>query len=141
VFKRDTGLKPQEKVIDVEAGMEGSLKFSSPVNLRINSTFKGELEMMGVLVIGEKADVKAKIIKGEEIIVAGKIKGNIECAKSLKLLASANVIGDIKTPTLIINEGAMLTGKCQVPFEQGKAEPKTTKGKSDRQKKRAKKEK
>ena len=109
--------KAQEKVIDIEARMEGNLKFNTPTNLRINGKFEGELETKGTLTIGEKADVKAKVIKGENIIISGKVSGNIVSSKRLKLSASAKVEGDIKTPILIINEGASLKGKCQMPIE------------------------
>lgn len=112
--------KAQEKVIDIEARMEGNLKFNTPTNLRINGKFEGELETKGTLTIGEKADVKARVIKGENIIIAGKVSGNIISEKRLELSASAKVIGDIKTPILIINEGAMLKGHCQIPFEERK---------------------
>ena len=124
MFKRKNKSKTQEKVIkkviDIEARMEGNLKFNTPTNLRINGSFVGELETKGTLTIGEKADVKAKIIKGENIIIAGKVSGNIISSKRLELSAPARVIGDIKTPILIINEGAILKGKCQMPLEEQK---------------------
>ena len=121
MFKRKTKSKTQEKVkekvLDIEARMEGNLKFNTPTNLRINGNFVGELETKGTLTIGEKADVKAKIIKGENIIIAGKVSGNIISTKCLTLSSSAKVIGDIKAPLLVVNEGAILKGKCQMPIE------------------------
>ncbi|MBU2540735.1 MAG: polymer-forming cytoskeletal protein [Candidatus Omnitrophica bacterium] len=124
MFKKDQRLKMQEKIIDIEAGMQGNIKFSSPVNLRISGKFEGELETQGVLAIGEKADVKAKKIKGEYITIAGNVKGDIISSKRLELSSSAKVIGNIKAPILVINEGAMLKGNCEVPFEAEKSEPK-----------------
>lgn len=124
MFKKSDKLKTGAKVIDIEAGMEGSLKFSTPVNLRINGKFEGELDTMGNLSIGEKADVKAKIIKGENITIEGKVKGDIVSSKRLELFAPAKVIGNVKAPVLVISEGAMLKGRCQMPVEEEKTEPK-----------------
>ena len=124
MFKKNIKAKTEEKIIDIEAGMEGNIKFSSPVNLRISSKFEGELETKGTLTIGEKADVKVKIIKGENIKIAGRVKGDIICSKRLELSPSAKVIGDIQAPILVVNEGAVLKGNCQVPTESEENQPK-----------------
>lgn len=124
VFKKRDESKTAQKVIDIEAGMEGNLKFSTPINLRISGKFEGELETKGNLSIGENADVKAKAIKGENITIAGEVKGDIVSSERLELSATAKVTGDIKAPILIVNEGAVLKGSCQVPFEPGKSQSK-----------------
>lgn len=117
MFKKVNTPKPDAKVIDIEAGVEGNLKFSTPVNLRISGMFEGELDIRGNLAIGEKADVKAKIIKGENITIAGKVRGDIVSSRRLELFATAKVIGNIKVPLLIISEGAMLKGRCEMPID------------------------
>lgn len=118
MFKRVNKPKPDAKVIDIEAWVEGNLKFSSPINLRISGKFEGELETQGNLFIGERADVKVKIIKGENITISGKVKGDIICSRRLELSPPAAVIGNVKAPLLVVNEGAMLKGNCEVPFGQ-----------------------
>ena len=52
----------------------------------------------------------------------GKVKGNIVCSKRLELIFPAKVIGNIKAPILIVNEGAVLKGKCEMPIEDEKRE-------------------
>lgn len=127
MFKKKNKPKPTERFIDIEAGMEGTLKFDSPVNLKISGKFEGELETKGVLRIGEKADVKTKVIKGEDIVIAGKVKGNIVSSERLELSATAKVEGNIIAPILVINEGAMLKGNCQVPVEPEESKSKKKK--------------
>lgn len=102
-----------EKILDVDASMQGSLEFRDPVNLRINGTFEGSLNTKGSLTIGENASVRANIT-GEAIIVAGDVKGDIKAQKSLKIVPPARVIGNIQTPLLNIVEGATLEGYCQM---------------------------
>jgi len=124
MFKKKDKLNIKEKIIDIETGLEGNIKFNGPVNLRISGKFEGELESRGVLIISEKADVKAKIIKGEEIRISGRVTGDIVSTKRLELSAPAKVIGNIKAPILVINEGAILKGECQMPLKDEEIEPK-----------------
>ena len=122
MFKKNDKPITEGEIINIDAGVEGNVKFSGPINLRLNGKFEGELEMQGQLSIGENADVKAKIIKGEDIHILGKVKGDIICTKRLEISPSGSVTGNIKTPLLIIKEGATLEGNCQVPAEEGKNE-------------------
>lgn len=107
-----------EKVLDVDASMQGTLVFKDPVNLKINGRFEGVLNTKGSLMIGEQATVNADIT-GESIIIAGKVSGNITALKDLKLIAPAQVRGDITTPMLSIAEGAIFDGRSKM-FAQTK---------------------
>jgi len=108
--------EPKEKILDVDASMQGTLAFKDPVNLRINGKFEGKLETKGRLTIGEHAVVKADIV-GENITIAGKVNGDITAEHAIKLVQPACVIGDIKTPALHIDEGAILEGHCNMILE------------------------
>jgi len=105
--------KTTDKILDVDASMQGSLAFKDPVNLRINGTFEGSLDTKGNLTIGENATVKADI-RGEDIIVAGEVTGDIIAINNLKLVPPARVVGDINAPTLQVAEGAVLQGSCNM---------------------------
>ena len=101
------------KTVEISAQMAGSLKFEDPVNLKINGNFNGSLSTKGTLTIGEIAKVEANI-EGDNIIVAGKITGNITAHIMLVLMPTASLIGDIKTPKLNIVEGALFQGQCSM---------------------------
>jgi len=140
MFKKNMP-KEEGKIIDIESGMKGNLKFNSSVNLKINSKFEGTLETKGILIIGEKADVKTKMIKGEDITIFGKVEGDVESSGRLMLGPPAKVIGNIKAPILVINEGAILRGNCQMPIERAieceKSEFKESTKKKKKQKEKA----
>jgi len=106
-FKRKT----EEKILDVDASMQGSLVFKDPVNLRINGKFEGTLETKGILTVGSTAMVHADIV-GDNIIIGGKVKGRITAKEMLTLLPQAIVEGDIFPARLNVAEGAILEGKC-----------------------------
>ena len=101
----------EEKVLDVDASMQGSLIFKDAVNLRINGKFEGTLETKGTLTISSTATVLADIV-GDNIIVSGKVKGRITAKERLTLLPTAIVEGDVYPAKLNITEGAILEGNC-----------------------------
>ena len=105
--------KIEEKILDVDASMQGSLIFKDPVNLRINGKFEGNLETRGNLTVGSTAVISADII-GDNIIVGGKVKGRIIAKERLTLLPSAVVEGPIYPARLNIAEGAILEGNCSM---------------------------
>lgn len=107
-----------EKILDVDASMQGTLIFKDSVNLRINGRFEGVLNTKGSLMIGEQAVVNADIT-GEAIVIAGRVSGNITALKSLKIIAPARLSGDVKTPLLSIAEGATFDGNSKM-FSQTK---------------------
>ena len=105
--------KVEEKILDVDASMQGSLSFRDPVNLKINGKFEGTLDTRGSLIIGENAVVQATI-KGETITISGKVTGNIFAQQVLRIFPPGEVMGDIVTPVLEVKEGAILQGRCQM---------------------------
>ena len=108
-----TKKKTEEKILDVDASMQGTMRFKDPVNLRINGKFDGNLETKGNLTTGPTAIVLADIA-GDNIIVGGKVKGKITARERWTLLPTTIVEGDIYPTKLNIAEGAILEGKCSM---------------------------
>ena len=105
--------KIDDKILDVDARMQGTIVFKDPVNLRINGSFEGKLETCGNLTIGENANVRADI-QGDKVIIAGKVTGNLIVKESLSLIPPAVVLANVQTPVLSIAEGAVLDGKLKM---------------------------
>lgn len=113
MFNRENKPTVEAKIVDIETGMQGNIKFNGPINLRISGGFEGALEIKGTLIISENATVKAGIIRGENINIQGKVTGDIICNR-LELSRTANLVGNIQTASLVITEGAILNGECQM---------------------------
>ncbi|MBI4358091.1 MAG: polymer-forming cytoskeletal protein [Candidatus Omnitrophica bacterium] len=109
--------KIDDKILDVDARMQGTIVFKDPVNLRINGSFEGKLETCGSLTIGENANVRADI-QGDKIIIAGKVTGNLTASESIALIPPAVVQGNVLTPILSIAEGAVLDGQLHMLGKQ-----------------------
>jgi cytoskeletal protein CcmA (bactofilin family) len=101
----------EEKTLDVDAAMQGTLTFRDPVNLRINGKFEGTLDTRGNLTIGTTAVISADIT-GDNIIIGGRVKGKITAKERLTLLPQAIVEGNIFPAKLNITEGAIFEGRC-----------------------------
>jgi len=105
--------RKEEKILDVDASMQGNLSFKDPVKLRINGRFEGNLNTKGSLTIGSSAIIYGDIT-GDNIIIGGRIKGKVIAREMLTLLPTAIVEGDIFPAKLNITEGAILEGRCSM---------------------------
>lgn len=100
----------EDRMITVDSAMQGSLSFKDPVHLRIDGKFEGTLEVKGILEIGEAAMVDASIA-GDDILIEGKVKGEITASRRITMKSHSIVEGNIKTPVLHIAEGAVFQGR------------------------------
>jgi cytoskeletal protein CcmA (bactofilin family) len=82
-------------------------------NLRIDGTFEGRSLVVDQLQIGEKAKVKTNI-NATSVVVEGLVIGNVTANRRILLLSTARVLGDLKTPELIIQDGVILEGRCTI---------------------------
>ncbi len=106
-------------VLSNDAEFNGCLTFKT--NLRIDGKFEGEINSLGTVHVGPEGDVKAEVNVGNSV-VEGKITGNITAKDKLELRSTAKLFGDIKAARLVINEGVIFVGKCEVNPSENKIE-------------------
>lgn len=90
-----------------ESQVNGKLHFEGAV--QIDGTFTGSITTNDLLIIGDQAKIAADINCGSAV-VSGEVTGNIAAAGSVELQRGARVKGDISTPTLAIDKGAVFDG-------------------------------
>ena len=103
-------LKQSDQVsgfLDKGTNVTGELEFAG--TLRIDGNFQGSIATTDNLVIGEHAVVHADIKVGE-IEIHGQFFGRIEAKNRIEIFPSGRVRGDLHTPTLCVNPGAVLDG-------------------------------
>jgi cytoskeletal protein CcmA (bactofilin family) len=88
-------------------------RFAVNGNLRIDGKFEGKTLHVDQLEIGPKAKVQTEIY-ASSVIIKGIVIGNINASRRILLLSTARVLGDIRTPELIIQDGVILEGKCTI---------------------------
>lgn len=98
-------------LLDKDAQFEGKLTFEGRV--QINGKFRGEIFSDGTLVIGEGAEVDAKI-EIDTVIIQGKVSGSIDAKRRIEMHSPAVVQGDISSPGLVVSEGAVFEGSCSM---------------------------
>lgn len=115
--------RPELATTNLSADVEikGSIKFND--SLRLDGTFEGDLSSQaGLLIIGKNGNIHARISVGS-IIVEGKVYGNIHAADKVELRSTAQHFGDIKASRLVVEEGVVFVGKCEVNPQKAKIEP------------------
>src|ERR1700683_2842821 len=63
--------------------------------------------------IGRNGSAQASIT-AREVVVLGKVNGNIDCTDRVDIRAEGSVIGDVTTMRISVEDGAMLKGGIQV---------------------------
>jgi len=95
----------------------GDLKCKGTV--RIEGEVHGCVHSDDTIVVQESGVVKADLVAGQ-IIIGGKVEGNIFAHERLEITAKGRLLGDITAPRLSIMEGVLFEGKCSMkPPDQG----------------------
>lgn len=79
--------------------------------LRVDGKFEGEALEVDQLFIGQTGRIKTNI-NAVNVVVEGLVIGNIKASTRVMLLPTARILGDIRTPELIIQNGVILEGRC-----------------------------
>ena len=99
-----------------ETNMTGDLQFTG--TLHLNGKFQGTISTTDILIIGEKAVVEADI-KAGEVQVCGKVYGNIDSVRHVRITDTGHVRGDIRTAQFIIDMGGIFEGKSSAAASSG----------------------
>lgn len=81
--------------------------------LRIDGRIKGRIICDETVSIGATGDVEAEI-DAKMVIVAGTVVGNIRTSEKIEMQAKAKVLGDVSTKNIVIEQGAIFHGSCQM---------------------------
>jgi cytoskeletal protein CcmA (bactofilin family) len=74
---------------------------------------EGEVIGEELLIIGEPGQVSAEIEVGT-LVVSGRVQGTITARERVELLRPSRVSGTIRTPCLVVAEGALFNGNCEM---------------------------
>ena len=68
------------------------------------------------LTIGPEAKVKANI-KAKNVIILGAVDGNIEASNSIEVRSCCSLLGGIRSPRIMVENGAYINGTIEVVRE------------------------
>ncbi len=93
---------------------EGTLRLEGNISSVVHSR-------TGTVTVGETAELQGNIFVAVAII-NGFVRGDIRAAERVELSSGARVMGNIETPALAIQPGAMFEGQCHFLPPPGKTD-------------------
>jgi cytoskeletal protein CcmA (bactofilin family) len=100
-----------KNVLNSDVEIKGTLKFSG--ELTFDGKLDGDINSEGSLNLGDNAVVKGNL-NVNNVVVRGKINGNIVAKEKIDIKTKTELFGDIRTPKLVIEEGVTFVGKSEV---------------------------
>ena len=98
-------------------------ELSGSEDLYLDGEVEGRIELPGHnLVVGPNGQVRAHI-HALDVVVEGKVDGNVDGADRVVLKKSAILVGDIVTQRIVIEEGAYFKGGIDIRKEAPKVKP------------------
>jgi cytoskeletal protein CcmA (bactofilin family) len=88
---------------------------TSAEDLVIEGRVEGKIHLQGhSLVVGQGGDIRAEIV-AKAVTVHGTVTGNVTAVERVEVRETGSIVGDIVTPGLAVSEGAVLSGRVQMP--------------------------
>jgi cytoskeletal protein CcmA (bactofilin family) len=104
--------------LDRGSHLRGELQFDT--HFRVHGCFSGEVTTEGELIVGEGGEVEGDLRVGQ-IVISGVVRGNIRASGRVHITASGKVFADVDTPSLLVDDGAFLEGRCTMSRDAPRA--------------------
>jgi cytoskeletal protein CcmA (bactofilin family) len=89
-------------------------ELSGSEDLYLDGDIQGTIDLRDhKLVIGPNGKIKATV-SARELVVHGKVEGNISGSERVELRKSCSVVGDISTQRIVIEDGAFFKGAIDI---------------------------
>jgi cytoskeletal protein CcmA (bactofilin family) len=108
-----------ETIIGKDTVINGSV--SGAGIIRVDGRIKGDEVSHGEVIVGESGEVMADIA-ARQVTVAGLVKGDISAEGKVEIVETGKVVGNIRSVNLIIYEGALFQGTCDMKYSAPESE-------------------
>ena len=98
-------------LVGMGSHFEGKMTFEGVV--RVDGSFEGEIVSDDTLIIGEGAEVHASLDVAT-VVIYGSVYGNIRATNCVELHAPGRLVGNIISPSLVVERGAIFDGNCRM---------------------------
>ena len=105
--------KNEQEFTQIGRSVQVDGDITGKTDLRIAGKVYGNISIDGELILEKYAIVEGDVKCGAAIL-AGSIKGDVDCKTKLILQDNSKIIGNVKAEQLIINEGAIFQGSCDM---------------------------
>lgn len=113
---------PSHAVIGKAMVIKGHIR--SRENMHVDGEVEGTLELSNSrLTIGPNGKVAANA-SAREVEVIGSITGDVEATHKITIRKGGRLIGDLKTPGIVIEDGAYFKGKIEIGTSEAQVDTK-----------------
>jgi cytoskeletal protein CcmA (bactofilin family) len=109
--KKHIGVSGLNTVIGKDSTIEGHIEVKG--GLRVDGVVRGKVSTTDSLTVGDGGVIEADMTT-KTAIIGGKVVGTIIAEEKIELQSKAVVEGDITTKNLIVEEGAIFQGTCNM---------------------------
>lgn len=110
-------LNKQEKQVQISTligkGSELEGDFNVQGSARIDGKVTGNVTVTGTLIVGAAGSISGNVT-AKAVVIGGEILGDVCAPEKTELTATARVLGDVATSTIVIDENAVFQGKCDM---------------------------
>ena len=107
-------MKNMEKISNFlgnDTKFEGKLTCHGTI--RIDGHYKGEISAQGTLIVGEEGMVDSHV-HARYIVISGEVHGDVVADEKIEIRPPGKVFGNIQAPSIVINQGVVFEGSCQM---------------------------
>ena len=90
-------------------------------DLELAGRFEGIVNVNGRVIVGERAEVDADI-SASNIVVGGKVRGNLNATGRVEILPQGILTGNLKSGSFTAADGALVKGEIVVDRGRGRIE-------------------
>ncbi len=89
--------------------------------LKIDGDFSGSIKAEGKVLVGHTGRAKCSIF-AKTVVVGGVVKGDIYADDRVVVLSTGVVLGNIRSPRLVVEEGVLFNGELTITDNESSSE-------------------
>jgi cytoskeletal protein CcmA (bactofilin family) len=107
------GTAPESVISIIGPGMKVVGDCETDGTVRIEGAVQGSIQAAKAVVVGKDGLVIGDI-STQDAVISGRVEGSVTAHSRLELQASCRIDGDVHTPRLQLEEGAVINGSVQM---------------------------
>jgi cytoskeletal protein CcmA (bactofilin family) len=120
-----SAVRPNSPTARNSARLGSSLQIKGQItgteDLQIDGIVEGSISLRGhELTVGSTAQLKSEI-NAREVVVYGKVTGNVHARDRVDVKKDGSVVGDISTARITIEDGAQFKGRIEIDPSKSQA--------------------
>lgn len=115
-----TSSRPSSTIISQGITLIGTLRGEGVI--QVEGIVEGEFDLTGAVIVAESGLIRGPIT-ADVVRVAGRVEGDVNAREHMRLESSGSLDGDVKTASLVVEDGGILNGRCTTVKPQPALEP------------------